>query len=65
MRTTQASITPRQLQKAITRLGYNQETFAAYMKVNQGTVSRWVSGKTGIPWWVGAIVKIMLDKEGP
>ena len=44
---------------AISRLGYTQRGFAAYVGANERTVRRWADGEQDIPRWVPVMLELM------
>lgn len=49
------------LQKALDALGWKQADLWRKAGLNKDTPSRWLSGKTPIPLWVGAYLGTMLE----
>lgn len=49
------------LQKALDALGWKQVDLWRKAGLNKDTPSRWLTGKTPIPMWVGAYLGTMLE----
>lgn len=55
------AITREELQKALDDLGWKQSDLWRKAGLNKDTPSRWLSGKTPIPLWVGAYLGALLE----
>lgn len=47
----------------IIKLGFNQQSFARQISVNDRTVRAWISGKNIVPRIVAQLVNLMIDTE--
>lgn len=55
------SISPADLQKALELLGWKQADLWRKAGLNKDTPSRWLTGKTPIPLWVGEYLGTLLE----
>lgn len=51
------------LQRALDALGWKQSDLWRKAGLNKDTPSRWLSGKTPIPLWIGAYLGSMLEVQ--
>jgi hypothetical protein len=56
-------MTPDEMRAALTELGWKQADFWRRAGLDKNTPSRWLSGATPIPEWVGAYLGVMLDVQ--
>lgn len=54
----------RDFRRALVKLGYTQEQFAALMRKNPRTVRRWCTGETPIPHAIAELVTLKLEAQG-
>ena len=52
-----------ELLEAIRKLGMDQRQAAAYLRVTEGAVSRWVSGARPIPGPISKLIEIALAES--
>lgn len=57
-------MTSKDLREAIKRLGMNQSQTAAYLRVSEGAVSRWLSDERPIPGPICKLVEMALSEQG-
>lgn len=56
-------MTAKQLSTALTRLGFNQTSFAALIGVSSRMVRNWVAGEWPVPTQTALLVNLMLKTD--
>ena len=52
-----------QLDAGITKLGFNQQSFARCIGIHGRTIQKWISGENDVPRYIAMLVNLMLDTK--